>query len=45
MWLRTDAASAFDELRSNPSEAVSGDQMRADLADRHAERAKDHRRE
>lgn len=41
-WLRTEAAAAFDELRADPSQTVTGDRMRVDLAARHAERAEGH---
>ncbi|MBF6619803.1 MAG: type II toxin-antitoxin system ParD family antitoxin [Patulibacter sp.] len=37
-WLRTEAAAAYDELRADPSQAITGEQMRAELAQRHAKR-------
>lgn len=40
-WLTTEVAAAFDELRADPSQAVAGDQVRSDLAARHAERVED----
>ncbi|MBF6620738.1 MAG: type II toxin-antitoxin system ParD family antitoxin [Patulibacter sp.] len=37
-WLRTEAASAYDELRADPSRAITGEQMRTHLAQLHAKR-------
>ncbi len=38
-WLRTEVAAAYDELRADPSRAINVEQMRAYLADHHAQRA------
>lgn len=43
-WLRTEAAVAYDELRTDPSLAVTGEEMRTKLAARHAARVEDQRR-
>jgi antitoxin ParD1/3/4 len=40
-WLRNDVAAAYDELRADPSRAISAEQMRAHVARRHAEHASD----
>ncbi|MFT4051958.1 MAG: type II toxin-antitoxin system ParD family antitoxin [Microbacterium sp.] len=37
-WLRTEVAAAYDELRADPSIAISSKDMRAHLADLHARR-------
>lgn len=38
-WLRSQVATAYDELQANPSRAVSADTIRAHLAQRHNARA------
>lgn len=40
-WLRTEAVTAYDELRADPSLAISSADMRAELADLHACRLTD----
>jgi antitoxin ParD1/3/4 len=37
-WLRTEVAGAYDELRADPSLGISSEQMRARLAELHAQR-------
>lgn len=37
-WLRTEVVAAYDELRADPSQAISSQDMRAQLADLHARR-------
>ncbi len=37
-WLRTDVAAAYDELRADPSRAISSDEMRAHLAEVYRQR-------
>ncbi len=37
-WLRTEAVASYDELRADPSRAVSAADMRAHLAELHAQR-------
>lgn len=37
-WLRTEVAAAYDELRSDPSQAISSDEMRKRMAAHHAQR-------
>lgn len=37
-WLRSDVVAAYDELRADPSQAISADDMRAHLAMVHGER-------
>ena len=37
-WLRTEVAAAYDELRADPSLAISSDEMRAHLAELHGQR-------
>lgn len=37
-WLRTEVATAYDELHADPSQAISSEQMRSHLADLHARR-------
>lgn len=32
-WLRSDVVASYDELRADPSRAISSEQMRAHLAD------------
>lgn len=40
-WLRTEVAEAYDELRANPSRAISSDEMRRRLAAHHAQHTTD----
>ncbi|WP_448070452.1 ribbon-helix-helix domain-containing protein [Georgenia yuyongxinii] len=40
-WLRTEVVAAYDELRSDPSRAISSDEMRAHLAGLHKSRLTD----
>ncbi|WP_454167035.1 ribbon-helix-helix domain-containing protein [Microbacterium lacticum] len=37
-WLRTEVVASYDELRADPSQAVSAADMRAHLAELHAQR-------
>ncbi|SEE80984.1 ribbon-helix-helix domain-containing protein [Ruania alba] len=37
-WLRTEVTAAYDELRADPSQAISSEQMRSHLAELHAQR-------
>lgn len=37
-WLRTEVVAAYNELRANPSSAISSSQMRARLAEVHRQR-------
>lgn len=37
-WLRTEVVAAYDELRADPSRAVSSEQMRAHLTELHKSR-------
>ena len=37
-WLRTEVVASYDELRADPSRAVSAADMRAHLAELHAQR-------
>ena len=37
-WLRTEAVASYDELRADPSRAISAADMRAHLAELHAQR-------
>lgn len=37
-WLRTEVVASYDELRADPSQAVSATDMRAHLAELHAQR-------
>jgi Uncharacterised protein family (UPF0156). len=37
-WLRTEVAASYDELRADPSRAISSADMRAHLAELHAGR-------
>lgn len=37
-WLRTEVAASYDELRANPSRAISSAEMRAHMAEVHAQR-------
>lgn len=37
-WLRTEAAAAYDELRADPSTAITSEDMRTHLADLHQKR-------
>ena len=34
-WLRTEVVAAYDELRANPSQAISSNEMRSHLAQLH----------
>jgi hypothetical protein len=34
-WLRTEVVAAYDELRDDPSRAISSDEIRAHLAEVH----------
>ncbi|MCO5221390.1 MAG: type II toxin-antitoxin system ParD family antitoxin [Thermomicrobiales bacterium] len=38
-WLRTEVAAAYDELRADPSQAISSDEMRAYLTALHKQRS------
>lgn len=38
-WLRTEVVAAYDELRTDPSRAISSDEMRAHLAEIHKRRS------
>lgn len=38
-WLRTEVVAAYDELRADPSRAISSDEMRAHLAMVHKQRS------
>jgi putative addiction module CopG family antidote len=40
-WLRNEVAAAYDELRADPSRAISSDEMRAHLAELHKQRSTD----
>lgn len=40
-WLRTEVAAAYDELRADPSQAISSDEMRERMAAHHAQRLAD----
>lgn len=40
-WLRTEVAASVEELRADPSKAATASDMRARLADWHAERVAD----
>lgn len=40
-WLRSEVVAAYDELRSDPSQAVSAEEMRAHLAKLNEQRAMD----
>lgn len=40
-WLRTEAAAAYDELRTDPARAISSKDMRAHLADLHAQHSRE----
>ncbi|WOQ16880.1 type II toxin-antitoxin system ParD family antitoxin [Raineyella sp. W15-4] len=37
-WLRTEVVASYDELRADPSQAISSADMRAHLAELHAHR-------
>jgi len=37
-WLRTEVVASYDELRADPSRAISAAEMRAHLAELHAQR-------
>lgn len=37
-WLRSDVVAAYDELRDDPSRAISAEDLRAHLASVHADR-------
>ncbi|MGB4776783.1 ribbon-helix-helix domain-containing protein [Microbacterium sp.] len=37
-WLRTEVVASYDELRADPSRAISAADMRAHLAELHAQR-------
>lgn len=37
-WLRTEVAASYDEVRADPSRAISSTDMRAHLAEVHAQR-------
>ena len=38
-WLRTEVAAAYDELRADPSRAISSHELRAHLAELHSQRS------
>ncbi|EMQ99200.1 ribbon-helix-helix domain-containing protein [Paeniglutamicibacter gangotriensis] len=40
-WLRTEAAAAYDDLRTDPAQSISADAMRARLAAVHTQRLAD----
>jgi len=40
-WLRTEVAEAYDELRTDPSQAISSDEMRKRMAAHHAQHTTD----
>ena len=40
-WLRTEIAEAYDELRADPSRAISSDEMRKRMAAHHAHHSTD----
>ena len=37
-WLRTEVADAYDELKADPSRAISSDEIRAHLSELHKQR-------
>lgn len=37
-WLHTEVVTAYDELRTDPTQAISSSELRAHLADLHAQR-------
>ena len=37
-WLRTEVTAAYDELRADPSRAISSDEMRTQLSELHKQR-------
>jgi len=37
-WLRSEVVSAYDQLRADPSQAISAEEVRAHLAELHAQR-------
>lgn len=41
-WLRTEVAASYDELRADPSRAISSADMRAHLEEMHAQRNTEH---
>lgn len=42
-WLQTEVAASYDELRADPTQAISADDMRAQLAAAHRNRTEDRR--
>ncbi len=40
VWLETEAAAAYDELKADPAQALSVSQVRENLARRHATQAR-----
>ena len=42
-WLKSEVVAAYDELRADPSQAISSSDMRAHLAELHARHAVKHR--
>lgn len=42
-WLKSEVVAAYDELRADPSQAISAGDMRAHLAELHARHAVKHR--
>lgn len=38
-WLRTEVVATYDELRADPSQAISSDEIRVHLAQLHARRS------
>ena len=38
VWLRTEVGAAYDDLRANPSRAISSDEMRTHLMELHRKR-------
>ncbi|MFA5607924.1 MAG: type II toxin-antitoxin system ParD family antitoxin [Leucobacter sp.] len=40
-WLRTEVTASVEELRADPSRAISAEEMRAELSRSHAERLAD----
>lgn len=41
-WLHTEVVASYDELRANPSGAISSAEMRAHVAELHKKRLSDH---
>lgn len=43
-WLRTEVVASINELSANPSSAISSDELRVRMAQRHAERVAERRK-